>query len=68
MVLPLDVILWRIRDIPAFWEELLQKSVSILVGSVFPWLVRSRKVERHTLQFFAELIMFRKFLSSIRRD
>ena len=68
MVLPLDVILWRIRDVLAFREELPQKPIGILVGPALPWMVRSRKVERHTLQFLAELSMFREFLSAIWRD
>lgn len=68
MVLPLDVILWRIRDVLALREELPQKPIGILVGPAFPWMVRSRKVERHTLQFLAELSMFREFLSAIWRD
>ena len=68
MVLPLDVILWRIRDVLALREELPQKPIGILVGPAFPWMVRSRKVERHTLQFLAKLSMFREFLSSVRRD
>ena len=68
MVLPLDVILWRIRDVLALREELPQKPIGILVGPALPWMVRSRKVERHTLQFLAELSMFREFLSAIWRD
>ena len=32
MVLPLDVILWRIRDVLAFREESPQKPIGILVG------------------------------------
>ena len=39
MVLPLDVILWRIRDVLAFREELLQKPIGILVGPALPWMV-----------------------------
>ena len=64
----MNVILWRIRDVLAFREELPQKPIGILVGPALPWMVRSRKVERHTLQFLAELSMFREFLSAIWRD
>ena len=68
MVLPLNVLLWCIREVLALREELPQKPIGILVGPAFPWMVRSRKVERHTLQFLAELSMFREFLSAIWRD
>ena len=68
MVLPLDVILWRIRDVLALREELPQKPIGILVGPALSWMVRSRKVERHTLQLLFELSMFREILSSVRRD
>ena len=39
MVLPLDVILWCIRDILAFREELPQKSIGVPVGSALPWMM-----------------------------
>lgn len=68
MVLPLDVILWCVRDVLALREELSQKPIGILGGPALPWMVRSRKVERHTFQLLFELSMFREFLSSIRRD
>ena len=68
MILSLDVILWCIREVIALREKLPQKSVAVLVGPALPWMVRSRKVEHHTLQSFAELSMFREFLSAIWRD
>ena len=68
MVLTLDVLLWCIRDVLALREELPQKSIGVFVGSALPWMVRSRKVERHTSQLLFELSMFREFLSAIWRD
>ena len=39
MILPLDVILWCIRDVLAFREEFLQKPIGILVGPALSWMV-----------------------------
>ena len=58
MVLSLDVILWRIRDILAMREEFPQKSIDVFIGPALPWMVRSRKVEYHTVQLLSELRMY----------
>jgi hypothetical protein len=66
MELPLDVILWCVRDVCTLREELPQEPIDILVGSAFPWMVRSGEIEWHMIQLFAELSMLCEFLSTIR--
>ena len=66
MELSLNVILWCVRDICTLWEELPQEPVGVLVGSAFPWMVRSGKIEWHVVKLFAELSMLCEFLSTIR--
>ena len=45
MEFPLDIILWRVRDICALREELPQEPIGVLVGPAFPWMVRSGEIE-----------------------
>lgn len=39
MVLPLDVLLWCIREVLALREEFPQKPIGILVGPALSWMV-----------------------------
>lgn len=52
----------------ALREELPQKLAGILVGPVFPWVLRSGEKEWYQVQLFAEPGMPGEFLTAIRRD
>lgn len=51
-----------------FGKNSRKRPLVFSIGPALPWMVRSRKVERHTFQLLPELSMFREFLSSVRRD